>query len=158
MDTAISLFRRNIITLSHQIVATAATTKIIKSLRLTHNKEVVKDIVIYSPNISNAKYDFQWKNITNVSEYACNVKNCQYIISDGCSDTIADAFYNQKYCTIIPELFETESVINMLFADHYGYGRTAYNGRLPTKLKLINIFYNQKVEFLHQEVDKFFGM
>ena len=143
-------------TCQHCVVASVNTTKIINSINLKYNKSKIKDVVIFSDTRKIINTNFIYKNINFASEYACNVKNCEYFLTDGSTDTISDAFYNNKYCIIIPELFEKESILNMLLAERCGLGHVAYTGRFPNSLKIVQSNYKDNIPYLHTKIDEYF--
>lgn len=105
------------------------------------------DTVIFSdPKVPNTK------NIYYTDEYACNLKNACYCINSGLTDLIADAIYNGKCPTIVPDLFDIECAMNATTFENYGLINTAYDGKISDNVKEINMTYKENIKFLHEEI------
>lgn len=112
-----------------------------------------QDVVVFDDNIVNKN-----KHIDNIDEYACNIKNCSICIGNGLTDILADAFYNQKFITIFPDLFDAECVLNMLLTQYHKIGAVSFDHQLNVpQLNVANTAINSEIPFLHQEIDNFFG-
>lgn len=92
------------------------------------------------------------KDICDDKEYACNLKNSLYFISQGSTDILADAFYNNKYPIIMPDMFDAESVMNAMFYEHYDLGYVSYDGIISRDIKDFNIVPDENVKYLHEKV------
>lgn len=93
------------------------------------------DVIIFS-SFKEEKYpNIILKNIDNSSEYYCNLKNSDIFICEGQTSFLADAFYNQKKCIVMPDHQDLESLIN---------------STISQKLKLSNNVYSINEDFLNQ--------
>ncbi len=137
---------------AHNMVVMEPPKKMLAALK------AYQDVVAFTDSALTNMPNLITKDMANIQEYACNVKNCNYYISSGITDTLADAFYNDKFSTIIPDLFDPECVINMLLTEYYKLGLIAYDGLINVDIGHgISSSHNTKTSFLHQEIDKFFA-
>jgi hypothetical protein len=74
--------------------------------------------------------------------------NCRKLILDGTTTFLADAFYNQKYCNIVPRL-DIECIIGSLANEYFDLGKITTSDKLFSN-KEINININDKVKFLSE--------
>lgn len=129
----------NIIAIIHNNV-----DKIIKSLKKQN------DVVIFVDkddiNLNNSK------NIFDYREYICNLTNSSCCINQGLTDILADAFYNKKYSIIMPDMFDTETILNSIYSSHYGLARISYDQQIVNEIKYFDIIYDDNVKFLHEKV------
>lgn len=95
------------------------------------------------------------KDMNNLSEYACNLKNCNIAVSSGITDILADAFYNGKYSAIITDFREQECLINSIMSENNGLGKMLYDP--AQKIETENMIvpqYKEHVKFLHEKLEE----
>lgn len=123
-----------------------------KILSYLKNKE---DIVVFSENFDEYYSNMLMKDISNQSEFSCNLKNSDLFINEGYLDLMADAFYNGKFSVIFPNLFEIECIINSLYAEKMKIGVNIYDlGIDLEQYKNLEIIpkLNKNIKFLHEKL------
>jgi uncharacterized protein (TIGR00661 family) len=135
----------------HNIVALAPTNY--KNILRFLNKK--SDIILFA-NFIEAKYsNMTLKNIDDVSEYACNLRNCNYFINQGFADLIADAFYNQQFSWVIPDFTDAESVINAVITEHFKLGKIIYDAKQNLSNEVSpSPQYDLNINFLSEQLEK----
>lgn len=113
-----------------------------------------KDTVLFS-NFIYEKYDnVILKDIADQSEYECNLKNCNFFLSQGHADFLADAFYNGKYSIIMPNFQEQECITNALYSKFANLGTVVYNNDfIETKLSTHEVNLNPTIKYLHEHIE-----
>lgn len=86
-----------------------------------------EDAVIFTPFLDETYRDVVLKDVYNLTEFGCNIKNCNLFVSVGHADFLADAYYNRKYVFILPNFKEPECIINALYAERFNLGKILYN-------------------------------
>lgn len=129
----------------------------------THNnKKTIDFIKNYNDIILFSDFEYEWyeniqmKNIKNLDEYYCNLKNCKIFISDGQETFLADAFYNKKKSFIYANLIDENAIINSLYSQSFLTSEIIYD-----KNKELNNFFEQddiaieysNNKFLHEELE-----
>lgn len=100
---------------------------------IKNNKKIInfinkyKDAVIFTNFLDEEYSDITLKNIYDNEEYGCNIRNCDYFVSAGHTDFIADAYYNRKFSYIMPNFNESECIINSLYSEYFNSGKIIYN-------------------------------
>lgn len=140
-------------------ISTACHHNIVAALH-KNNKQIAKilneldDVVVFSDK----QFDTMiTKSTYDIDEYSCNIKNCNYLINQGLTDLLADAFYNNKPSIIVPDLFDCEAIINTLFSEHFRLNKVSYDGVIydGDEVKAANIATNENVKLLHEYIDDF---
>ncbi len=108
------------------------------------------DTVLFSTNLDEKYPGLMLKDISNLVEYGCNLKNCNLSINQGFTDLLADAYYNNKFSGVLPDFSQAECVINALYTEHLGLGKVIYQEEDLETLE-IKTTYN-KLEFLHEKL------
>lgn len=67
------------------------------------------------------------KDVRQLHEYGCNVRNSDLFVCTGHADFLADAYYNDKHALILPKFKESECIVNSIYAEHYGLGTILYD-------------------------------
>jgi hypothetical protein len=137
----------------HEFVA-ISPSKNLKLLNLLNEKS---DSVLFTSHFREYYSRIVLKDIDNVSELSCNLKNCARLISIGHTDLLADSFYNGKYPLIIPDFTDEESLINSVLSECFGTGSLIYDfsGDLPEEKELPEVKYNPEIAFLHEKIKEF---
>ena len=103
-------------------------------------------------------YDnFLLKEIFDHKEYTCNVYNSNLFVCDGSTNFLADAFYNKKFSIVIPNINDTECLVNSFYSERLGVSKTIYDfdeDVYEYSFVDISVLMNNNVNFLHEEVDK----
>lgn len=133
----------------------AACKHNIVSCILKNNKKFIDylkqydDSVAFSTFTEEAYPKVQLKNIQNLEEYDCNIKNCNVFVGQGHNDFIADAFYNNKPYIIIPDLTQKECIINAAYSKQFNLGEVSFYEDIESIPKIEPI-YNHHVKYLHE--------
>lgn len=96
------------------------------------------------------------KDIRNVEEFACNLRNSRLFMCEGQTSFLADAFYNNRYSIVMPDLQDTECVVNSTISEKLGLSTSIYQSSqdldqwmdLQVPVKLGNIKY------LHERIEE----
>ena len=108
------------------------------------------DTVLFSTNLDEEFAGVTLKDISNLVEYGCNLKNCDLALNQGFTDLLADAFYNNKFSGILPDFSQAECVINALYAEYLGLGKVIYQDEDIEALEIKSS--DNKLEFLHEKL------
>jgi len=129
---------------------------------LQNNKKILsflqqqRDVVAFT-EFSQERYFNLWiKDITNLEEYFCNLKNCNLFVCEGQPSFLADAFYNKKYSMILTNFQDLECVSNSFYSEYLELGTiiSQTEDDLEKYLnKEIQIDHKEEIEFLHQKVE-----
>lgn len=96
------------------------------------------------------------KKATDINEYACNLRNCQYFINRGAEEHLADAFYNGKFSYIVPDFEDEEAIISSIINQNLSLAQVIYdplqgiNPRTAPKPH-----YDCDIRFLHERLHDF---
>lgn len=133
----------------HNIIATSSNKKIINNL----NK--LSDCVVFSNFIDEKYHNIIVKDINNVEEYACNLQNCNLFVCEGEESYLADAFYNNKYTLVMPNLSDTECIMSSLFSEKNNLSTNIYSELDFNKINIMPIEYklNNEIGYLHQKIE-----
>lgn len=128
-----------------------------KNLRFLNFLNEKDDSVLFTSHFQEHYTGIILKDIDNLSELSCNLKNCDRLISIGHTDFLADSFYNGKYPLIIPDFTDEESLVNSVLSECFGTGNIVYDfaAELPDEKEMSEIKYNQEIAFLHDKVKEF---
>lgn len=96
-----------------------------------------------------------FKNLEDSEEYICNLKNCKTFISRGHTDFLADAYYNSKYSIIMPNVYDTECLINTMYSKLYKIASAKYTDEEIINKK-IEPNFNVNIKQLHEKIEEFF--
>jgi hypothetical protein len=137
----------------HHIVATT----------LNNNKKLINLLKSYSDSVifSNLPYEehlnIKMKDISNESEYACNLANCHIFMCEGQTVFLADAFYNNRYSVIHTDVYDPECIINTAFSEKMKLGTSIYNDKihLDNFLNYKIYAHDNKVLFLHEKINNY---
>ena len=111
------------------------------------------DCVVFSEFCEEEYTNILLKDIYNHQEYTCNLHNSNLFMCEGSTSFLADAFYNGKFSIVLPNIHDTECVINSVFAEHAGISKTIYNG--DENLSSINnsiVSSCNNIQYLHERV------
>jgi len=132
---------------------------------IDNNKKVLNvlkqysDVVSFSENWQE-KYDKIYsKDINNLAEYICNLKNSRLFVCRGESNYLADAFYNGKFTAIFPNLFDLDCLINSLYAKYAETGQLFFDETFDLSViydREVTVNYNPNVKFLHEKIEELF--
>jgi uncharacterized protein (TIGR00661 family) len=136
----------------HNVVAALLSN----NKKIYHNLNKVNDSVVFSSFTLEKYLNLTIKDIDNEAEYACNLKNCNLFLCEGQTSFMADAFYNNKFTAVMPNLHDAECIINSMYSEKLNLSKNIYENLDLNDLKCSNIEYvlNDKVEYLHERLDK----
>jgi hypothetical protein len=130
---------------------------------VTHsNKEIIhllkqhQDSVYFTEFLDEYYGNPVLKNIANVEELACNLKNSNLFLCQGQTSWLADAFYNGKFSAVFPNLKDTECVTNSFISEKLGLSANIYQSNfdlLSLSNRTINPTLNEKIVFLHEMIE-----
>jgi uncharacterized protein (TIGR00661 family) len=127
-----------------------------------HNKKIISslsklnDCVMFS-SFDKEKYsNLIIKDIENTAEYACNVKNCNLFICEGQTSFLSDAFYNNKFTIVMPNLKDTECIINSMYSEKIKLSKNIYSNLDIDQVDVLPVNYvlNDKIDYLHERLEK----
>jgi len=129
---------------------------------LSNNKKIFKnlnniyDTIAFTPHINEKYSNLKLKDIDDNEEYQCNVKNCNLFLCEGQTSFLADAFYNNKFALVVPNLHDTECIVNSMYSEKIGLSKNIYNDINLSKIDYqeINYSLNDKVYYLHERLDQ----
>jgi hypothetical protein len=115
-----------------------------------------EDAVLFT-DFNREKYpEIALKDISNSSEYACNLKNCDHFISRGSAEHLADAFYNHKFAWVFPNFVDQEAIINSIVNERFGLGKVIYDPISKfDDIETPEPHYNANVLYLHERLNDF---
>jgi uncharacterized protein (TIGR00661 family) len=116
-----------------------------------------KDCVAFSEFPYESYQNIILKDIDQQSEYYCNLKNCDVFVCEGQTNFLADAFYNQKYTAILLNYNDVECLINSVYSEDLKLSTTIYTNENDLDRfsnEEINFEYNNKIEYLHQKIER----
>lgn len=112
------------------------------------------DNILFTNFIEETYKNFSLKSINNISEYSCNLKNCNIFINSGISEFLSDAFYNKKFSWIFPD-FKEENIINALLTQNFNLGKIIYDPSSKIEEKEIeDVKYNGSIKLLHEKINE----
>jgi len=97
------------------------------------------------------------KDIGNMEEYFCNLKNCNLFACAGQTSFLADAFYNGKYSAVFTNLEDPECVVNSTISKRLNLSSSIYNvseDLLPLMNNQVKSITNEKIKFLHEIIEE----
>jgi hypothetical protein len=127
------------------------------------NKKIVDLMADYSDSIcfNDVAAEFydnpKMKDIKNQEEYACNLRNSKLFMCSGQTSFLADAFYNQKYSIVLPNLEDPECVVNSTISEKLKLSTSVYQSSddLNPFIGLeVYSAHNKDTKFLHQKVEE----
>ena len=120
--------------------------------KLLHYLKKSDDSVFFGVQPSSEQFTtLAMKDMGDTIEYACNVANCQAIVSQGEEDFLADAFYNNKPSLILPNFTSANSIFNGVLTEKNKLGKVIYDPKSPVKFpKMTAPIHNHKVGYLHE--------
>ena len=112
-----------------------------------------KDGVLFSLFTDENYKDIIVKDINDPIEYACNLKNSHFVLNQGYTSFLADAFYNGKHCLLMPNYNEQEAAQNAMYTIHFKLGdfATADVIEEPGEIQMPQL--NKDVKFLHEHLE-----
>lgn len=115
------------------------------------------DCVVFSDFYQESNSNLMFKDIDNVDEYACNLHNSNLFICEGQTNFLADAFYNKKYCAVLPDFGDPECIINSVLTEHFELGISLYSESEDLQ-NFMNVpvdnQYNSDIGFLHERIEE----
>jgi len=129
---------------------------------LSNNKKIINYLQFHTDTVYFSNIDYEnynnvlSKNINNEEEYFCNLKNSHLFISSGQSTFIADAFYNSKYSIIIPDIADTECILNSYVSSKNKTSSIMFylQEEMPKEQSQITPHYNSGVKYLNQLIEE----
>jgi hypothetical protein len=128
----------------------------------SHNdRNILRALKKYGDSVIFTEYPYEqqpglWmKDICDLDEYFCNIKNCKLFVCKGQTSYMADAFYNGKYTATITDFNDLECVMNSLFSERQGLSSMIYTyDEIGKHLdKEVKCVYNCGVRYLHEYID-----
>lgn len=94
------------------------------AISLNNNRKLLslvktKDNVLFTECVNEYFNNFEIKEINNDKEYACNLYNSDLIVCEGESTILSDIYYNGKYCYILNNFNDPDSLLASLFNNKY---------------------------------------
>lgn len=121
--------------------------------KLINYMKQYKDGILFSSFTNENYYDIIVKNIYDVDEYFCNVKNSHFILSQGYSSFLADAFYNEKHVLLLPNYMDYECTKNSLYSSYYGSGTICTDDMHIEPKAPKKVVYDNNIKFLHEHLE-----
>lgn len=137
----------------------------IVSAFLSSNKYIInliknyEDVVAFSDFTEEKYNNIHFKKIENQQEYFCNLKNCNIFVCEGQASFLADAYYNNKKPLVLFNYQDPDCITNSLYSEKFNLCKIINNNETDLSVENnINPSYNNNVNYLHQEIDKFFNL
>ena len=121
--------------------------------KLINYMKQYKDGVLFSIFTDENYYDISIKNIYDADEYFCNIKNSHFILSQGYSSFLADAFYNEKHVLLLPNYMEHECTQNSLYSAYFGTGTICNEDMHLESIAPKKVVYDNNIKFLHEHLE-----
>lgn len=134
---------KNSLTCSHNMVAVTATL----NKKLIHKIKKYNDVVLFSEYTDEYYDDLLVKNIYDLQEYFCNIKNSNNIICDGNTSFLADAFYNNKKPMVYLNHNNHEAILNSLISKKLNLSTYFSNKEVD-----LSINTSKKNKYLHEKI------
>lgn len=137
----------------HNIVAAASGS----------NKKILDVLKQYADSVVFTEFQGEkytgllMKDIGDEEEYFCNLRNSNLFISEGQPSFLADAFYNEKYSVVFPNLEDPVCIINSTISEKIKLSKSVYQilENLNSYMNLtVPIHYDSSIEYLHEKVEK----
>jgi uncharacterized protein (TIGR00661 family) len=114
------------------------------------------DSVVFAENTLEQQQGLWIKDLANIDEYYCNLKNCRLFVCGGQTSFLADAFYNGKYAATMTNFPDLECVMNSVFSEHLGLSTMIYDEKdIERRLdKTVASGYNASVRCLSDYIDE----
>lgn len=147
----------------HQVAKDYVPCKHYITAALPYNNKRVLDVlkrypdsVVFTENTKEHYYDVRVKDIRNVDEYYCNLKNSTLFVCQGQTSFLADAFYNGKHSLIFPDYEDAESITNSQISQKLGVGQiVSCTDTISSYLSLnINTVYSGSIKYLHERIEE----
>jgi hypothetical protein len=112
------------------------------------------DAILFTDVLSEMFPQLTLKDAKNAAEYSCNLFNSPHFICRGDIGHLADAFYNGKYCVVMPDFTDRNSVVNAYLNQHFQLGQSLYGDkdRLPIQIAVPLPHYNPQIKLLHERL------
>ena len=140
-------------TCEHEIVA-ADLEENLKTLLFINQYD--DGILFAKPSLNRYSKIFT-KDINNLTEYACNIKNAKYLVNQGMTDFLGDAYYNNKFSWIIPDFNDQEMVVNAIISEKVGLAKIVYDTSIKLNeedvLQFSEIEYQKSITFLQDQIN-----
>lgn len=129
---------------------------------LSNNKKCYKylnksnDCVVFSTYNKEKYSNLIIKDIDNEEEYACNLKNCNLFFCEGQTSLLADAFYNNKFSVVAPNLNDPECIINSMYSEKLKLSVNMYSDIDWNELSKLDVAFklNNNIDYLHERLEK----
>lgn len=127
----------------------------------SNNKKILSLIKNYPDSVmfSNFKKETYknviMKDISSIDEYACNLRNSNLLICEGQTSFLADAYYNNKYSIVFPDLQELECIVNSFFSKKSKLSHIVYNANENFDEYMNQTIVSNKknnIKFLHEKL------
>lgn len=129
---------------------------------LGNNKKIISLLKLYPDSICfteslNEHYENpNIKDVRNLEEFTCNLKNSKLFVCEGQTSFLADAFYNEKNSVVLTNFDEPECIVNSTISEKLNLSKSIYNtteNLTPLMNIDIPIHINEKIKFLHQKIE-----
>lgn len=129
----------------HNIVAAIPNNK-----TLFNELKKYKDGVVFTDACCESYENLILKDIENVDEYYCNLKNSEFFVCQGQTSFMADAFYNGTFSFIWPDYRDIDSVINSQLAQKMKLGSIISSPFDFDIICEVKSNYNDTIKYLHE--------
>jgi uncharacterized protein (TIGR00661 family) len=142
------------ITCQHNLMAgLSQNNKKILELMQRHS-----DSVVFT-EFPNEKYrNIILKDIANEEEYYCNLRNCNLFVSEGDSNLLADAYYNNKFSVVMVNFNDIGCINNSFLLEKRNVCKPIfYVSEDLEKFMDIKVIssYNENIKYLHEWIEEF---
>lgn len=136
----------------HGIVAGLA----FNNKKIIHDLKKHSDSVVFMEPCYETHHNVLVKDIRNVEEYVCNLRNSRLFVCQGQTSFLADAFYNQKHPLIYPDYNDTESITNSVISEHFGLGTIISHPDKLTEAEPATkqVEYKPSIQYLHEKLEE----
>lgn len=96
------------------------------------------------------------KDIRNLEEFSCNLRNSGLFVCEGQTSFLADAFYNRKHSVVLTNFEDPECVVNSTISEKLNLSTSIYStdeNLIPLMNIETPIHLNEKVKFLHERIE-----
>jgi hypothetical protein len=126
------------------------------SASLENNKNILsllnnKKSVVFSSFYYEQYNSLKMKNIFNDKEYPVYLSKSKYIICEGDSEILSDAFYNMKSVCVAPKQNDIENVMMAKYTEYYKLGKIS---NIDLNDIHFNISLNETVKSLSQFIEE----
>lgn len=128
---------------AHNIVGTVTNN----NKNIFNLLKIYEDVVIFTDFVDEKYENIHLKKINNQEEYFCNLRNSNIFINEGQTSFLADAYYNNKYSIIIPNMNSEECIINCMFSEKMNLSASVYDDS-----KNLSNYYNMNISYKYNNI------